>query len=125
MVSANGEELPDVVQPDGHPISQAGGAGLGVDRFDALGRVVEGVHVEPAAGEVERVAALARAQLEHCLHIRSRELVGAGDHGIAGLVAVHVGMGGESGRPVLSLLVSRRHDDSVIRIPARRHETRP
>ena len=102
---------------DGHSISKPGRAGLRFDRSDALGRVVEGVHVEPAADEVERVAALARAQLEHCHHIRSLEHIGGGNGRLAGLIAVHLGMGGEGRRPVLALLVRRRHHDSVILIP--------
>jgi hypothetical protein len=54
--------LPDVVDLDGHPISKPGCAGFGVDRVKALGHVIEGVDVEPATGEVERVASLARAE---------------------------------------------------------------
>ncbi len=72
-------------------------------------------------------AALAKA----CETIRNategtrNETLNRDAYGIAGLVAVHVGMGGEGGRPVLSLLVCRRHDHSVIRIPAGRHVPRP
>ena len=109
----------------GHPISKPGRAGLDLDRVEALGRVVEGVYVEPAAGEVERVASLARAQLEHGRYARGREHIGGGDGGLAGLVPVHLGMGGEGRRPVLALLVRRCHDDSLILIPTRCREGRP
>ena len=113
----DGKSFTDVVDLDGHPISKPGGAGLGLDRVAALGRVVEGVYVEPAAGEVERVASLARAQLEHGRGARSLEHIGGGNGRLAGLVAVHLGMRGEGRRPVLPLVVRRRHDDSLTLIP--------
>ena len=113
------------MERDRHPINEPSVTGFGLDRLEALGRVVDGVHVEAAAGEVERVASLARAQLEHSRGTRRRERVGRGNRRVAGLVPVHLGMSGEGRRPVLSLLVRRRHDNSVILIPARRREACP
>ena len=112
------EVLPDVVESDGHPIGKPGCIRFGPDRIETLARVVEGVYVEPAVGEIDRVASLTRAQLEHGRGTRINEHVAGGDGSLAGLVAVHLGMGGEGRRPVLALLVlCRRHNDSVIPIP--------
>ena len=101
------EALPGVVERDRHPIGKPGRAGFGLDLLEAFGRVVESVHMEPAAGEVKRVATLARAELEHGRGTCGREHVGGGDGRLAGLVAVHLGMSGEGRRPVLPLLVGR------------------
>jgi hypothetical protein len=58
-------------------------------------------HVQALAGQVEGVASLAGAELDHAAVARDRECLGGSEPGGSGVGALHVGVGVERGHPVL------------------------